>query len=119
MSGTEMTDAEVADQIERADRFIEQLREMIAATDVDPASTCADEQRRGLQRIASTLDAVEYATFCNLADANAAMRGTFMLLIEAYLMSVGAGPSLDYADATAFLAEFERMIAKAGRQRLQ
>lgn len=57
MIGTEMTDAEVADQIDRADRFIEQLREMIAATDVDPASTCADEQRRGLRGIAKTLDA--------------------------------------------------------------
>ena len=33
-----MTDAEVADQIERADRFIARLREMIAATVVDPAS---------------------------------------------------------------------------------
>ena len=34
----EMTDAEVADQIERADRFIADFREMIAATVVDPAS---------------------------------------------------------------------------------
>jgi hypothetical protein len=115
----EMTDAEVADQIERADRFIEQLREMVAATVVDPASTCADEQRRGLRRIADTLDAVEYATFCNLANVNAAMRGTFMLVIEAYLISVGAVPTLDYTDATAFLAEFERMIETARRQRLQ
>ena len=47
------------------------------------------------------------------------MRGTFMLVIKAYLMCVGAGSTLDYADATAFLAEFERMIAKAHRQRLQ
>ena len=45
----EMTDAEVADQIERADRFIADFREMIAATVVDPASACADYQRRGLQ----------------------------------------------------------------------
>jgi hypothetical protein len=52
-------------------------------------------------------------TFCNIANANAAMRGTFMLLIDAYLMSVGAGPTLDYQDATAFLAEFERMIEGA------
>jgi hypothetical protein len=46
-----MTDAEVADQIDRADRFIGQPREAITATVVDPASLCADERRRGLQRI--------------------------------------------------------------------
>ena len=70
-----MTDAEVAAQVERADRFIEQLRELIAATVVDPASACADAQRRGLQRIADTLDAVPYVTMCNLANLNAALRG--------------------------------------------
>jgi hypothetical protein len=67
MTDVEMTDAEVADQIDRADRFIEQLRNAITATVVDPASACADYQRRGLRRIADTLDAVPYVTFCNLA----------------------------------------------------
>jgi hypothetical protein len=43
-----MTDEEVADQVGRADRFIEQLRDAITATFVDPASYV------GLQRIAST-----------------------------------------------------------------
>src|SRR6478736_5565961 len=62
MTDVEMTDAEVADQIERADRFIEQLRDAITATVVDPASLCADAQRRGLRRIADTLDAVPYVT---------------------------------------------------------
>jgi len=33
-----MTDAEVADQIDRADRFIDDFREMVATTAVDPAS---------------------------------------------------------------------------------
>ena len=51
-----MNGAELADQIERADRFIEQLSDAIAATIVDPASLCADAQRGGLQRIADTLD---------------------------------------------------------------
>ena len=32
MMTDEMTDAEVADQIERADRFIDDFRDMIAAT---------------------------------------------------------------------------------------
>ena len=53
-----MTDAQVAAQVERADCFIEQLRDAITATAVDPASLCADAQRRGLRRIADTLDAV-------------------------------------------------------------
>ena len=47
MTAAEMTDAEVADQIERADRFIADFREMITATVVDPASACVDYQRRG------------------------------------------------------------------------
>jgi hypothetical protein len=53
-----MTDAQVAAQVERADCFIEQLRDAITATVVDPANLCADDHRRGLQRIAATLDAV-------------------------------------------------------------
>ena len=60
MTDVEMADAEVRQQIERADRFIADFREMVAATAVDAASACADYQRRGLQRIADTLDAVPY-----------------------------------------------------------
>jgi hypothetical protein len=37
----EMTDEGVADQVGRADRFIEQLRDAITATVVDPASYVA------------------------------------------------------------------------------
>ena len=114
-----MTDAEVADQIERADCFIEQLRDAITATVVDPASLCADDQRRGLQRIAATLDAVPFVTVCNLANLNTAMRGGLMEVIEVHLMCVGAGPTLDFADATAFLAGFETMIEKMRRRRQQ
>ena len=47
-----MTDGEVREQVERADCFIEQLRDAIAATVVDPASLCDEDQRRfsGLPR---------------------------------------------------------------------
>ena len=38
MTDVEMTDAEVAAQIERTDRFIADFRKMVAATVVDPAS---------------------------------------------------------------------------------
>jgi hypothetical protein len=115
----EMTDAEVAAQIARADRFIADFREMIAATVVDPASACADYQRRGLQRIADTLDAVPYVTMCNLSNLNTALRDGLLELIEVHLMCVGGGPTLDFADAAAFLAGFETMIEKVRRRRLQ
>ena len=68
----EMTDEEVAEQVGRADRFIEQLRDAITATVVDPASRATI--RRGLQRIASTLDAGPYVT-SQMANLNTAMRG--------------------------------------------
>ena len=118
MTDVEMTDDEVADQIERADRFIADFREMIAATVVDPGSACADHQRRGLQRIADTLDAVPYVTMCNLANIDAAMRGGLMGLIEVRLMCVGGGPTLDFQDAAAFLAGFQPMIDMALARRL-
>jgi len=119
MIDVEMTDADVADQIERADRFIADFREMIAATVVDPASACADYQRRGLRRIAGTLDAVPYVTFCNLANLDAALRGGLLEIIEVHLKCVGGGPILDHADAAAFLAAFQPMIDMALRRRLQ
>ena len=90
MTDVEMTDAEVADQIERADRFIEQLRDAIAATVVDPASACADDQRRGLQRIACDAGRGALRDVCNLANLNTAMRGGLLDLIEVRLMCVGA-----------------------------
>ena len=119
MTDAEMTDAQVADQIERADRFIADFREMIAATVVDPASACADYQRRGLQRIAATLDAVPFVTFCNRSNLDLALRGGLLGLIEVKLLAVGGGATLDYADAAEFLARFEPLIEKVRRRRLQ
>jgi hypothetical protein len=116
---TEMTDDQVAAQIERTDNFIAELRELIATTTTDPASPCADEHRRGLQRIAETLDAVDYVTFANLANINTALRGGLLELLEVQLMIVGAGPSLDFADAAAFLAWLETVIEKVRKRRLQ
>jgi hypothetical protein len=49
---------------------------------------------------------------CNLANLDAALRGGLLALI-------GAGPTLDYADAAAFLAAFEPLIEKARRRMLQ
>ena len=119
-----MNDAELADQIDRAYRFIGRSSDAIAATAADPASLCADARRRGLQRIAATLDAVPFVTMCNLSNLDAAWRNRmngmkFMPVIETYLLTVGLGPTLDHADATTFLAVFERMVDKARRLRLQ
>ena len=55
---------------------------------------------------------------CNLANINAAMHGGLLEVIEVRLMYVGAGPTLDFADATAFLAEFKPMIDMALARRL-
>jgi len=114
-----MTDAEVAAQIERADRFIAEFREMVATAEVDPTSPCAAEHRRGLARIGGTLDAVPFGTMCNLANLDVALRGGLVDLIALRLMCVGAGPTMDYADATAFLAKFEPLIEKARSRMLQ
>ena len=46
-------------------------------------------------------------TMCNLANLDAAMRGGLLDLIEVGLLAVGGGPTLDFADAAAFLAGFE------------
>ena len=109
----EMTDAQVAAQVERADAFIAQLRNAIAATVVPASNLCADEHRSGLRRFADTLDAVPYATLCNLANLDAVLHGWLLELIEARLHAVGGGPTLDYADAVAFLAKFQPMIDMA------
>ena len=90
-----MTDAEVAAQIERADRFIAGFREMVATAEVDPTSPCTAEHRRGLARIGGTLDAVPFGTMCNLANLDVALRGGLVDLIALRLMCVGAGPTLD------------------------
>ena len=63
-----MTDEEARQQIERTDAFIAAFRELIASTAVDPASPCEASCRRGLERIAATVDAVDYVTFANLAN---------------------------------------------------
>jgi hypothetical protein len=123
MDQGEITDAEVRQQIARAERFIEQLREVIAEAIANPVSAI-DQHAQCLQRIAATLDAVPFVTMCNLANLDAAWRNrlhgmTFLSVIEVHLMTVGDGPTLDHADATAFLAAFQPMIEMARKRMLQ
>jgi hypothetical protein len=118
MTQPEMTDEEVRQQIERTDAFIAAFRELIASTAVDPASSCeAACHRAGLERIAATVGAVDYISFCNLANVKEAMRGVLLDVLGVQLMCVGQGPRLDYADASGFLAELHQLIFNLWRQR--
>jgi hypothetical protein len=119
MTHAEMTDAEVRAQVERTEAFISQFIEMVAEAIVDPAGSPVGQHGQALQRIAATVDRVEFVTFANLANLNAAMGGHFMSVIELYLQCAGLGPTLDYRDATEFLAKFEAMIWKARKLRMQ
>ena len=110
MMQPEITDEEARQQVLRTNAFIAEFRQLVEATIVDPSSACAAEARSGLERIAATLDAVDYIFYANLANINTAMRGGLLSLIEVKLMCVGAGPTLDFVDATAFLAEFNKLI---------
>ena len=112
-----MTDEEVRQQVERADRFIADFRELITAIALDPDISVTPPVVHGLRRIADTVDAVDYVVFCNLANVNEAMRGTLLGVLEVKLMCVGQGPALDYADASAFLAELHEPIFNTWRQR--
>ena len=114
-----MTDEEVRQQVERTDTFIATFRELIASTVVDPASPCEAACRRGLERIGATVYAVDYITYANLANLNAALRGGLLDVIEVRLRCVGAGPTLDFADSSAFLAGFQPMIDVALKRRPQ
>jgi len=60
------------------------------------------------------------ATLANLANIDAAMRGRVARRVRGpSAFAVGGGPTLDFADATAFLARFEAMIEQVRRRRLQ
>jgi hypothetical protein len=115
----QQTTQKVRQQIERTERFIADFRELIATTVVDPASPSKLPAIAGLERIAATVDAVDYVTYANLANINAAMRGGLLDMIEVRLMCVGGGPTLDFADASAFLAVLQPLIDMALKRRLQ
>jgi hypothetical protein len=91
---------------------------MIAETAIDLESNCADAQRRGLQRISETMDQVPFEVICNLANLSTVMRGALMGIIKVHLMAVGGGPSLDHADAAAFLAPFVDIVEKVRTRKI-
>ena len=116
MTVPEMTDEEARQQVERTDRFIAAFRELIASTVVNPASPCEVACHRGLERIAATVDAVDYVVFANLANANEAMRGALLDVLEVQLMCVGRGPTLDFQDAAALLDVLHQSLFNLSKQ---
>jgi hypothetical protein len=83
--------------------------------------SCQRMRRRSTSRASADcreLHAVPFVTMCNLANLNAAMRGGLLEVIEVHLKCVGGGPTLDHADATAFLAAFQPVIDMALTRRL-
>jgi len=60
--------------------------------------------------------AVDYIDLCNLATLNEVMQGSLLDAIAVKLMRIGAGLTLDYADAPAFFAELQSAI-EAGLRR--
>lgn len=108
-----MTDAQVRAQVERADAFIANLRRSITVRLLH----CGEQQRRVLERIRDSIDAVPYVTYCNLSNMDKASRGEVMSLIEVRLMACGGGPTLDFASAADFLAVFAPLI-DAGKRRV-
>jgi hypothetical protein len=119
-----MTDTEVREQIDRADRFVEELRAAINETmaAVDPASPCASEARRGLARISATLCEADYVMMSNLSVLDLAMKnriGTGLLpIIELHLRAVGGGPTHNYENATEFLRMFEPVVDAVRKRRI-
>jgi len=60
--------------------------------------------------IAKTINDVDYIDLCNLATFNEVMHGALLDAIEVKLTCIGAGPTLDYADAPAFFAQLQSVI---------
>jgi hypothetical protein len=105
-----MSDAELAASVARTDRFVTELRELIAATRFDPIVRDSVVHRRILERIGASLDAVDYGVLANLATVNVATRGLILATLLVKLLCAGAAPELDYADAASFLDEIHRPV---------
>jgi hypothetical protein len=114
----ELTDAEVATQIERGS-----LRCRFSRFGRGDATRYGQPLRRRSPSRASadsgTLDAVPLLSRCNLSNLDAALHGNLLDLIKVNPMCVGGGPTLDYPDAAAFLAGFDPLIEKARTRMLQ
>jgi hypothetical protein len=113
-----MTTASETPMVDQVDRFREALRTAINETVVDRNSNCAEASRRGLRRIAETLDSVSDATVYNLSVLDIATGGLIMEAVSAMLRAVGAGPTLDFRNAAEFFQSFQNIADTVKRRRL-
>ena len=104
--------------VDRVDGFRDALRDAVANTLADPKANCAEAQGRTLKRIAETLDAVPDVMLHNLAVIDEATGGQVMVAAKMYLLAVGSGRTVDYADAAAFLAEFNPLFEAVRKRRI-
>src|SRR5262249_15604098 len=102
-----MTDAEAAEYVARTGAFVDAFLGLLEA--VGRANTNVSQQ---LARIATSIDAVDIIDLCNLETVNDLSGGVILDLIKARLARAA-----DYADGTAFFAEFQPAVDKARRQR--
>jgi len=102
-----MTDAEAAEYVARTGAFVDAFLGLLEA--VGRANTNVSQQ---LARIATSIDAVDIIDLCNLETVNDLSGGVILDLIKARLTRAA-----DYADGTAFFAEFQPAADKARRQR--
>src|SRR5262245_15741846 len=100
-----MTDAEAHEYVVRTEAFLDGFFELLANT--EPVNQSAGRQ---LVVIAKTIDGVDYIKLCNLATLNDVTQGALLQAIEMELKCIGAGPELDYADASAFFSELQSAI---------
>jgi hypothetical protein len=113
-----MTSMTETPMVDRVDRFRDILCDAIAETPVDQWANCAEAQRRTLRRIAETLHAVPDVTMHNLVVIDIATRGVVMAAIKVKLLAVGAGPTLDYSNATVFLNELQPLVDMVFERRI-
>src|SRR5262245_8834044 len=107
---TAMTDAEAAECVERTERFIESIFDLIGIAAGVAADANDQDACRRLVGIAKSIDAVDYIELANLATINEAMRGGLLDAIAMKLKAVGITPQLSYDNAPAFFAAFKPML---------
>ena len=100
-----MTDVEAHEYVVRTEAFLDGFFELLA--NAEPVNQNAGRQ---LLAIAKTIDGVDYINLCNLATLNEVTHGALLQAIEVKLTCIGAGPELDYADASAFFSELQSAI---------
>jgi len=97
-----MTDAEAHEYVVRTDAFIDDIFELLTNTQpVNPNAGSSWWRSRRPSTPSTT------STFATWRRSTSVMDGALLDAIELKLACVGAGPTLDYADAPAFFTELQ------------